>query len=46
LVKLGKHGRGGYIMVSEFSGSTLGLDGQNVFVMHACQLYVFIMHEL
>lgn len=35
-------GGGCYKMVPEHS-STLGLDGLNVFVMHACRLYMCLM---
>jgi len=34
-VKEGKCERGGYILVSEY-GIILGLNGNNVFFMHAC----------
>lgn len=36
-MKQGKWGRGGDRLVSKVPGSTLGLDGHNVFFMHACQ---------
>ncbi len=46
-MKLDKCGRCGYRLVSELLGSTLGLDGRNVIIMHALSwLWLSCMRSL